>query len=59
MSIELSRRYLEVCLDNKEDQIRNLLNDQSCEKHFDLGYDHIGQDEIYLSNDFFLSVVNG
>ncbi len=53
MSIELSRRYLEVCLENKEDQIRDLLNDQSCEKHFDLGYDHIGQDEIYLSNDVF------
>ena len=59
MSIELSRKYLDVTVENKEDQVRSFLNDESCEKHFETGYDNFGPDEICLNNDVFLIVLNG
>ena len=57
MSIELTRRYLDACLENKEDQIRSFLNEESFEKHFETGFDNFGPDEIYLSNDVFFDCI--
>ena len=56
MSIELARRYLDACLENKKDQIGSFLNEESCEKHFETGFDNFGPDEIYLNNAVFFGL---
>jgi len=57
MSIELTRRYLDATLENKEDQVRSFLNEESCETHFETGFDNFGPDEICLNNDVFFDCI--